>query len=326
MPIVVPLLALDVIVVALWCIALALTITLIMNKLSAILNGVPWVGGKLSDAVQSMSRAITNAAGTLMGGIDAAIGAAWHALARYIDKWLNEFVAHSAVLLHLARLIGGHIYTVSGLRSTVRGIAYVSHAALVLADKLAREYKGIEHRVKVIERELGHGIGNDVRTRVNELEHGLGRIERKVIPGLRHGIAAAEGELTDLERWLGITFPARFADWASALVLTAISALGYGFLRCSAWRGLGSRLTCGIGQLLLDLLEGAIAVMVVEDICAITKLAIGVLESPEVSDFLTSVEDGMQDLFTCQGADVAPALAGPYYSPPPVQPPAALAA
>lgn len=326
MPIVVPLIALDVLVVALWAIALALAIALIMDKLSAILAGVPWVGGKLSDAVQTMSRAITNAAGHLIGGIDAIVGAAWHALARYIDKGLNEFVAHSAVLLHLARLIGSHVYSISGLKALVHSASTVAHAALKLAHTLEREYHGIEHRVKVIERELGHGIGNDVRTAVHDLEGEVGHIERKVIPGLRHGIATAEAELSDLERWLGVTSAIKFADWAAGLVLTALASLGFGFLRCSAWRGLGSRLTCGMGQLLLDLLEGAIAVMVVEDICSITHAAIAVVESSEVTGFLTSVEDGMQDLLTCQGVDVAPALGGPYYSPPPVQPPAALAA
>lgn len=326
MPIVIPLLALDVLVVALWCIALALAITLIMNKLSAILAGVPWVGGKLSDAVHTMSRAITSAAGTLEGGIDSIIGAAWHALARYIDHALNQFVAHSSVILHLARLIGSGIYSVSGLRGLVHAVSKVAHAALHLTHTLEREYHGIEHRVKVIEREIGQGIGHDVITRVNELGHEVGRIERKVIPGIQQGIQAAEGELTDLERWLGIRFPAKYLDWALGLVVAALGSLGWNFLKCSAWRGLGSRLTCGMGQLLLDLLEGVIAVMVVEDICAITRLAISVVESAEVTDFLTSVEDGMQDLFTCQGVDVAPALAGPYYSPPPVQPPAALAA
>ena len=80
-----------------------------------------------------------------------------------------------------------------------------------------------------------------------------------------------------------------------------------------------------MGQFLLDLLEGAIAVMVVADICDITAAAIAVLESPEVRDFLTGVEDGLTDLLTCQGVDLPPTLTGPYYAPPPVQPYAALA-
>lgn len=267
MPIVVPLVALDVLVVALWCIATALAIALVMDKLSTILAGVPWVGGKLSDAVKSMAKSITNAAGTLEGGIDHVIGGAWHQLSRYLEKWLSQFEAHSAVILHLAKLVGHLAYSHSGLSSAVKAATRTAHAALHLAHTLEREYHGIEHRVKTIERELGRGIGNDVRTKVNELERELTGIRKRVIPGLRQGIATAEGEVSDLERWLGVKAGLSNLDWATALVATALGALGLGGLRCSTLGNLFGKRGCGLWQGLDDLLGLLIDAVLFVDLC-----------------------------------------------------------
>ena len=267
MPIVVPLVALDVLVVALWAIATALAIALVMRKLSAILAGVPWVGGKLSDAVESMAKAITNAAGTIEGGIDHLIGGAWHQLSRYLEHALNQFEVHSAVILHLAKIVGHLAYSHSGLSAAVKAATRTAHAALHLAHTLEREYHGIEHRVKTIERTIGAGIGNDVRTRVRELEHELTGIRKRVIPGLRHGIATAEGEVSDLERWLGVKAGLSNLDWAQALVATALGALGLGGLRCSTLGNLFGKRGCGLWQGLDDLLSLLFDAALFVDLC-----------------------------------------------------------
>ena len=285
MPIVVPLLGLDILVVVLWCIASALAIAIVMDKLSTILAGVPWVGGKLSDAVKSMAKAITNAAGTLEQGIDSIVGAAWHALARYIDKLFNQFVAHSAIILHIAQLVGHGLYSASGLRSLVRTVSHVAHAAYAGVKTLEREYHGIEHRVKVIEHTIGAGIGNDVRTHVKALERQLHGIERRVIPGLRQGIQTAEGELSDLERWLGVKAGLSNLDWAEALVATALAALGLGGLRCSTLGNLFGKRGCGLWQGLDDLLGLLFDAVIFTDLCGLlpeVETLFGELEAPLV--------------------------------------------
>ena len=286
MPIVVPLVALDVLVVALWAIATALAIVLVMDKLSSILAGVPWVGGKLSDAVKSMARAVTNAAGTIEHGIDSIVGGAWHQLSRYLEKWLNQLEVHSSVILHMARLIGHGLYSVSGLRALVHSAVRVAHAALHLAHTLEREYHGIEHRVKVIERTIGAGIGNDVRTKVNELEHWKAGIQKRVIPGLRQGIATAEGEVSDLERWLGVKAGLSNLDWATALVATALAALGLGGLRCSTLSNLFGKRGCGLWQGLDDLLGLLFDAVLFVDLCQLLpelETLFADLEGPLVS-------------------------------------------
>lgn len=267
MPIVLPLVALDVLVVALWCIAVALAIALVMDKLSSILAGVPWVGGKLSDAVRSMAKAITNAAGTIEGGIDHLIGGAWHALSRYMDHLWSQFAAHSAVFLHIARIVGHLVHANAGIRALVHSVTGIAHGVSHAVKRLEREYHGIEHRVKTIEREIGRGIGHDVRIRVKALERELTGIEQRVIPGLRQGIKAAEGEVTDLERWLGVKAGLSNLDWAKALVLTALGALGLSGLRCSTLGNLFGKRGCGLWQGLDDLLGLLFDAVFLVDLC-----------------------------------------------------------
>lgn len=293
MPIVVPLVALDVLVVALWCIATALAIALVMDKLSAILAGVPWVGGKLSDAVKSMAKAVTNAAGTLESGIDSVIGGAWHQLSRYLDKMFNQFEAHSAVILHLAKIVGHLAYTHSGLSSAVKAVSRTAHAALRLAHTLEREYKGIEHRVKTIERTLGHGIGDDVRAHVKALERTVHGIEKRVIPGLRHGIDVAEGEVTDLERWLGVKAGLSNLEWATALVATALAALGLGGLRCSTLGNLFGKRGCSLWSGLDDLLGLLFDAVIFTNLCDVlpaVETLFAPLEAPFVELIATAAD------------------------------------
>lgn len=283
MPLVAPLVALDVLVVALWCLAVALAIALVMDKLSGILAGVPWVGGKLSDAVKGMAKAISNAAGTLLGGIDHLVGAAWHALARYMDKLFGQIAAQSSVLLHMARIVGHLVYTHSGISAAVRAATRLAHAALKRTHVLEREYHGIEHRVRRIERELAGGIGDDVRAELKALERELQGIEKRVIPGLRQGIQAAEGEVSDLERWLGVKAGLSTKDWATALVLTALGALGLGGLRCDSLGNVLGKRGCGLWSDLDELL-------------GLAALAVGALNFEELVRTAQGLtEEGIRD-------------------------------
>ena len=293
MPIVLPLLGLDVLTVALWCIATALAIALVLDKLSAILAGVPWVGGKLSDAVKSMASAIANAAGTLEHGIDSIVGAAWHALSRYVDKLLNQFVAHSALIVHLAELVGNGLYSVSGLRALVRSVSHVAHAAYAQGRTIERQFRGIEHRVKSLEHTVGAGIGDDVRSQVHGLERTVHGLEKSVIPGLRQGIDTAEGEVTDLERWLGVKAGLSNLDWSKGLVAAALAALGLGGLSCSTLGGLLGRRGCGLWQGLEDVLGLLFDAVLLVDLCGLLpelETLFAALEAPLV-DLVSSAAD-----------------------------------
>ena len=267
MPIVVPLVALDVLVVALWCIAVALAIALVMDKLSSILSGVPWVGGKLSDAVKSMAKAISNAAGSLEGGIDHFVGGAWHALARLMDKLWTQFVEHSSIALQIAHLVGSIIHAQSALRHLVHSITGVAHGIGSAVRTLEREYHGIEHRVKALEREIGAGIGNDVRTEVKALEREYHGIEKRVIPDLRAGIKTAEGEVTALENFIKAIPGTRYLEWAAGIVTAALGIGVVNLFRCPTFLSKTLGRGCGLWDGLEELFGLILDALVLADLC-----------------------------------------------------------
>lgn len=262
MPIVAPLVALDVLVLVLWLIAVALAIALIMDKLAAILHAVPIAGGYLSDKVRDMAQAITNAAGKLESGIDHLVGAAWHQLARYTDKLWSELVAHSTALVQLAQLVGHLVHSVHGLRAIVRALEHAGHGVTAAVKTLEREYHGIEHRVRAIEREIAAGIGNDIRIRIKALERWEKSAEHTIDTTIPNAIAGVEGDVTALKDWLGAKINTNFRDWTVGVLLTALAAIGLSGLvskcnplrrqsdPCAWWNGLDSLLGLATATLL----------------------------------------------------------------------------
>jgi hypothetical protein len=225
-PVVLPLLALDVIVLVLWCIALALAIALIMDKLSSILAGVPWVGGKLSDAVKSMAKAISGAAGRLEGGIDHLVGAAWHQLARYIDKLWTEFVTHAHVIQQLAGMVGTLAHGVAGIRSLVHGATRALHVVLHRFVEIGRELHGIEHGLKRLERDLTKGIGHDLRIGLRDLRKEVRGIDHTVTTTIPQAIEGVGADVIALGHFIGVKAGTKYREWVQGIVLAGLAALG----------------------------------------------------------------------------------------------------
>ena len=160
----------------------------------------------------------------------------------------------------------------------------------------------------------------------------LGRIrsrsaaQEKSISGLRGDVRAIEDGAIDTFKWLrSHPLSAATGVFAGAVAI-ALTRMGFGFLRCRSWQRVGRSLTCGMGNVLADLLEGVIAVLIVADLCALTKLMIGLAESAPVQDALRVFIDGMDELLLCQGVSRPPALNGYAAALPPAQPFAVLAA
>jgi hypothetical protein len=118
-PIVLPLLALDVLVLVLWTIAAALAIALIMRKVGDVFRYVPIVGDAIAGAVDSVAQVISNAAGSLEHGADKLAGAAWHQLARYMDHLWAQLVSHSHLYVEITQELLRHAYALTRLRALV---------------------------------------------------------------------------------------------------------------------------------------------------------------------------------------------------------------
>lgn len=281
----IPFVAIDVLLVVLWTIAAALAIALIMDKLASILAGVPWVGGKLSDAVKSMAQAITGACGQLLSGTESVVGGGLHWLARHFETWLNQFVAHATVLARLAQIVGNAVYDVSGLRALVHGLTRLYHGIEHRVKALEREWHGIEHRVKVLEQDVAKGIGSDVLPRIKTLEREIGRVERQTIPAIRSDVATAENNITALGEYIRANFLSDTTDAITAAVAVGLAALGLGGLRCNSLLNSLRKRGCGLWSGLEDLFGLLIDGLIFLDLCHVIPTIEGLfadLEAPLV--------------------------------------------
>ena len=313
-------------VAALVALGLAVLMTLLTLALVRFFASAPYIGGWLANKAAAVEQAILNALGSAFSGIDQFIGHCIHTLSRFFDGLWHDIELTAANVARVANLQSVIAHAMHGVKVASHAVAKAAHGIDAVVRDLEKEYHGIEHRVRSLAREIHRGIGHDLRLGLRKAEKDIAHIENHVVPSIREAEAQAAKAIENLYAWArGAASLIGVGTFAFAV--TAVLADLFGsFLRCAAWKGVFNRLTCGMGQLLLDLLDGLIAVMVVEDICAITHLAIEVAESGPVQAFLTDTVGSMDDLLTCQGVSVAPGLAGPYFAPPPVQPPAALAA
>jgi hypothetical protein len=190
-------------------------------------------------------------------------------------------------------VIGDSLYSVSGLRALVHTASRVAHAALHLARTLEREFVGIEHRVKVIEREIGAGIGNDVRTSVDHLLKWEKAAKAQLKADAQAIGRAVPVDLADAERFLGIKPGIKWLEWATGIVAGVFSLEAINLLRCTFLRNLWNNRGCGLWQGLEDILGLLFDAVLFADLCNMLPELVslfGDFEAPLV-DLIASAAD-----------------------------------
>ena len=303
MPFAFPLVAIDVLLVVLWTIACVLAIVLIMNKLASVIAGIPGVGGWAANGVKSMAQAITNACGHLMSGIEGMVGAGLHLFADYLHGMLSQFVAHAALIAHLAELVGKQIYSVTGLRALVHRLEKVWHGIEAGVRTLTREWHGIERRVKAIERSIAKGIGHDLRITVKALDRELHTVVEPEIRAIERADATAAAAIDNLYEWAkGKASLLGIGTFAYAISV-ALGIEAWNLLRCSVFKNFWNSRGCGLWSGLEDLLGLFVDTILLTNICELIPLmeaAISDVADPIVIT-LTDVGAGL-----CSGGIGAP--------------------
>jgi hypothetical protein len=166
-------------------------------------------------------------------------------------------------------MVGGQIYSVSGLRALVHRLekAYVGIEHGIKT--LTREFHGIEHRVKVLEHDIAKGIGNDIRAQVRGLEREVHGIEKGVIPELRQGIKTAEGEVTQLENFIKAIPGTKYLTWATAIVVAGLGSALFNFFKCPTFLNKTLGRQCGFWNGLEDLFGLFIDTLLLANVCEI---------------------------------------------------------
>jgi hypothetical protein len=302
-PLVLPLVALDVLALVLWTVAVALAIALIIRKIGAVFAPVPVVGGYISGALGDVATAIANAAGSLESGIDSLMGAAWHALASYMDRLWHHIEAEAALSAQQAELLGGFLYRHLGIQAAVRSLEQDYRGIEHGVKDLTREWHGLEAEVRKLAHDLTHGIGDDVLPRLKQLDREVTKIDDVVLPKIRAEVAGAEADIAGLRKWIADNFPAIGTAALTTAIAWALSQLGLGGLRCSSLTNMLGKRGCGLWkdlEGLLGLFADTVLLTNVCDLLPVLETAVSDVATPIVVT-LTDVGAGL-----CSGGIGAP--------------------
>jgi hypothetical protein len=127
---------------------------------------------------------------------------------------------------------------------------------------------------------LPHDIAH-VNGRVTTLDRDIGK--------LRDRTKALEDGALQTFSWLRAHPLSGTTRVAGEAVAVALASLGFGFLRCRAWRGLGKKVTCGMGSWLSGLLD-AVALFALADLGVLNPevLAKGAVEAVDTVEGILS--------------------------------------
>lgn len=273
---------------------------------------IPFVGGWAKHRVEDIAHKIASTMAGAMGFADQRVAAAIHDAARLSDWIGREIASHSDQLVALAQLLTGQLPASYLLKEI--------HRLTHLGDQGAQALRGIGHDVLPRIRTVERGIGADVMPRLHSLDREIGRVIAHDVPLLRDQVRGLEDGAINTFRWIrSHPLSAATAAFVGA-VAYALARLGMGWPRCENWKKIGKHV-CGLPLgLIEDLLAVAIDVLLIADVCKMTKLMIGVAESRPVQDALRGIILGVDELMLCQGVDLPKPLSGYTAGLPPAQP------
>ena len=290
-------------VAAVVALGLAVLLTLLVLALINFLSSAPYIGGWIASKAVGLEQAISHALGQAFSGIDSFIGGCIHAAARVLDHLWNGYVATAHALLHTAEALARLSGAVGAVRAIAHRVTQLAHGIDRLQKELTRQFHGIEHRVKTLERDLARGIGHDLRIHIKALEKDLTKVENKVIPAIRSDVATAEGEITNLYDWAKGKASLLGVGTFAFAVAAILDTLGLGGIKCPSFGNMFNKRGCGMWNGLEDLLGLFADVLAFTHVCAIVEFL-----SPIVSDVATPVVTALSGVGAgiCQGSIGAP--------------------
>lgn len=262
-----PLVELGALALVLWAVAMALAAALLMQKIGSVLGGLPAIGGAIQSAMNKVAQEITNAAGTLENGIDSLIGASWHALAGFTNTLWHEIEAHSGIIAQYGGMLGKLIDFALHVKALATHAARNLEHGLARVGQLARTIEHLAHRVKALEHDWAHGIGDDVLPRIKSLERKITHVTHDVIPAVESAEEALARDVTALGEYIRTNFLSTTTDAITAAVALGLAALGLGGLRCSTLTNMLGKRACGLWSDLEGLLGLFADTILLTNIC-----------------------------------------------------------
>jgi hypothetical protein len=259
---------------------------------------IPFVGRVVAAPIHRIEQKLSNYLGGLESHIDVSMGGYIHALATGVGQlasgeaeagwaaWLIAKVVHATRVAVDALPATG---TVTGKITKVYKITktyprYVTNVYKIAAHAAPGALVGT---VRAIAGTLDDVVTWDIPRlwkRTRAIENSLDRVWHRI---------RAEKKIV-----VGTAF--------AGAVAVALGRMGLGWLRCNSFKNLGKRIGCRGFGLLETLLAATIEVLLIADVCQITKLMIRVAESRPVREALSGIIAATDELLLCQGVERAP--------------------
>ncbi|MGH2835766.1 MAG: hypothetical protein ACRDUT_00045 [Mycobacterium sp.] len=285
----------------------------VLGVIASAVGHVPLVGGYLQRQVDDAKQVFN----TNMG--DAAFSLSQH-MTRYlgdlstlVHRWANWIEWAGKVDLAIVEHIGGEI--AKGAKATLHKAEGVSRS------NIQGEVKTLRRDISTAKHEAIHAADAAVLPRLRSLEHDFGYTIPHDIADLRSWAKTRLDSLDQLwNRIKAFGWVNDSVTFAGA-VAVALTALGLGGLRCSAFRRLLNRPNCGFGTALEDLFGLLLDAVILVDLCEVI---------PEATAIFATVEAPLTSLIST-AADAACARppggwAALHVAPGPLPPPQTLGA
>ncbi len=269
----------------------------LFGTVSGAVGWIPFVGKVVSAPIETIAQKVSNAMGAAEDKIDSAIGVSFHKLASSLILTAELLIAIPVLLLDVARLLAQHALGITGLRNAAnvaKGAASTVDAAATHGlDRVRAAEAGAIHGIDTLSGRIGIIEGEIADTFTPELEAMRARTRQ-----LEDGYQRAWDLLRKHEEALGI-------GAVTGAVAVALESLGGGWIRCETNKLIGRKLCGSSFGLLKALIEGALGVFTIAELCNLSKLLVKVAQSGPVQESLTAVTVGLGDLFRCQGVSRA---------------------
>lgn len=253
-------------------------------KLPGFLGG-GHIFGSVSSFLRSTSSGVEHALAA--AALKSEAGAVWlFGQAAHQLAWMAREIADlSASTLHaVARFAGVTPRAVAGVTRAM------VHAAIVTA---LHPIRTVEHALQRTDAQLWRSV--------HKIEAALPGLVPRGLTGLIPRVGTLERDWTQIKSRVSNLEKLLTTAGLAALIGATIFKLLPSFFRCPSFARAGNRIGCGGFQLLDDLLAGVIDVLIIADLCQITRLMIDAAESSLVQDGLRGLIGGIDDLLLCQG-------------------------
>ena len=270
-------------------VGMILLIRAFVNGLFSPLTGLPVVGGAIRGLLNAIVHALNAALGVAVKSAQTLVGASWHLVSRLTDWLWRELEKHANLIGYLAPLLASALLALRGIKFLAHHAASLVHSAPARFKAVAREVDHLFHRVKAIEHDLAHGIGNDVLPRIKSLDKRVAHLADDVIPAVEGANEALAKDISALGDYIRSNFLSSATDAVTAAVAVALSALGLGGLRCSSLLNSLSNRGCGLWNGLEDLLGLLFDAVIFLDLCHVI---------PEATTLFADFEGPLTDLIS----------------------------